>query len=80
MVLHRRTNSGAHISEDWHRFREEARRSTFSLAEFSDEDIEKYDLDDARIDGSDNPRSYTYNRKIDSLGSNGTDIRTLPDR
>jgi len=78
----RRSNSARAIDKDWHTNRERARKQAFnsSLAMFSEEEIVKYDLETARIDGSDNPQTYTVNRPIDLLGENGIDLRTLFNR
>lgn len=65
----------------WHRGRQRAREQAFdsSLSIFSDEEIIKLDLETAQIDGSDNPRTYLWNRTLDILGTNGTDVRDLYD-
>jgi len=64
----------------WHNRRIQARKEAFSIDEFSQEDIVRYDLDTARITGSENPRSYLVNPSIDILGEAGIDIRTLDNR
>lgn len=51
-MLHHRGN-GRFIRDDWHKFREEARRTASSLDEFSQGEIVEYDLETAQIDGSD---------------------------
>ena len=78
----RRSNDVRVADADWHRQRQRARESAFnsSLNIFSDEEIVKYNLDTARIDGSDNPRTFMWQRTIDLFGTNGTDIRELRDR
>lgn len=78
----RRSPSARVVDREWHERRQEAREHAFnsSLNIFSDEEILKYDLDTARIDGSDNPRTYLMQRTIDVFGMNGTDIRTLRNR
>ena len=78
----RRSNDVRAADSDWHRQRQRARESAFnsSLSIFSDEEIVKYDLDTARIDGSDNPRLFMWHRTIDLFGTNGTDIRELRNR
>jgi hypothetical protein len=70
------------IDREWHEQRQRAREQAFnsSLDIFSDEEIVKYELEAARIDGSDNPRTYILNRTLDLFGTNGTDIRELRDR
>ena len=78
----RRSNDVRTADRDWHLSRQRARESAFnsSLSIFSDEEIVKYDLDTARIDGSDNPRTFMWQRTIDVFGTNGTDIRELRNR
>jgi len=66
------------VDSEFHKFREEARRTTYSKDEFSREEIIRYDLDTARITGRENPRSYKQQPTIDLLGEGGTDIRELP--
>lgn len=57
-MIHHRDNSGSAVWGEWHAERAAARRFAFSLAEFGDIEIETYDLDTARVDGSDNPETY----------------------
>lgn len=68
------------IDSRWHKNRIRARHTGFNLTDFSDEEITKYDLDTARITGSDNPRSFRLNPDIDILDVGGVDIRTLDNR
>lgn len=76
----RRSPSARSLDEDWHRGRIRARRNYFSIEQASDVERVKYDLETARIDGSDNPRTYMWRRAIDVFGINGLDVRTLEDR
>lgn len=78
----RRSPSARPLDAEWHRERQRARESAFdsSLGIFSDTEIIKYGLQDARIDGSDNPLTWRWNRPLDLFGSNGIDVRTLEDR
>lgn len=78
----RRSNDVRVADADWHRQRQRARESAYnsSLSIFSDEERVKYDLESARIDGSDNPRLFMWQRTIDLFGMNGTDIRELRNR
>lgn len=73
----RESDSGRKIDTEWHRFREDARTTAFSLAEFGDIAIQRYDLQTARIDGSGNPRTYKLDPAIGTLGMAGVDIRKL---
>lgn len=78
----RRSNDVRAIDADYHLGRQRAREQAYnsSLAMFSDKERVKYDLETARIDGSDNPRLFTWRRAIDVFGTNGTDIRELRNR
>lgn len=49
MALKKRGNSGRKLSQEWHRVREEARRSLGSF-EFGPVDTERYDLDEIDFD------------------------------
>ena len=67
----------------WHRGRQDARERAFNSdleSQFSDTEITKFDLETAQIDGSDNPRTFTWDRPLDLFGINGTDVRELGDR
>lgn len=78
----RRSGSVRPLDRDWHAQRQRAREQAFSsdLSFFSDKERIKYDLDTAQIDGSDNPRLFLWDRTLDILGTNGTDIRDMYDR
>ena len=78
----RRSNDVRAADADWHRGRQRAREQAYnsSLSIFSDKERVKYDLETARIDGSDNPRLWIWNRAIDVFGMNGMDIRELKNR
>jgi len=79
----RRSPSVRSIDSEWHRERQRARERAYSgdlEAQFSDTEITKYELDTARIDGSDNPRLFTWRATIDIFGISGIDIRELKDR
>ena len=80
--MFRRGDGAKAVDREWHEKRRMARETTFSLAEWSEQDIERWDLDTARITGRENKRTYTVERPIDSPGTvkNGTDIRTLDNR
>jgi len=77
----RRSAGAKPIDSEWHRQRQRAREQAFnsSLSIFSDTEITKYDLDTAQIDGSDNPRTFTFDRPLDMFGINGTDVRDMED-
>ena len=70
------------IDAEWHERGARAKESTFSLAEWSEQEITRWDLDEdsRRPTGRENPRSYQIDRPIDTLGENGADIRDDPRR
>lgn len=73
-------NSGKFTNEEYHIFREEALRNTFTLDEWGDIDIEKYDLDNLDFSGKDNPRTFKYRHPVsdDEISVSGFDVRELP--
>ena len=80
MVTFRESDTGKPLDSEWHEFRQEARENAFSINEFGDEEIVRYDLETARIDGSDNPDTFTGDRPIAILGHEFIDIRKLKNR
>lgn len=81
--MYRQAESAKPVDGQWHEERQEARENAFSLLEFSDIDITRWDLDTADITGKDNPRTYRIDRPLNQTQgqmNNGTDIRTLEDR
>ena len=84
MVMHRESKGGKPIDPEWHEFARTAKETTFSLAEWADEEIGRWDLDEdtRRPTGRENPRTYTVGRPIQTATDekNGTDIRTLDNR
>lgn len=68
------------IWSEWHEQRQEARETAFSLDEFGETEITKFDLDTAGITGQDNDRTYEWDPVIDLLGTSGTDVRRLKNR
>lgn len=75
-------NSGKNVNEEYHATRQRALRETWSLAEWGDIDIEKYDLDELEFSGKDNPRTYIFNFPVadDEIDVSGFDVRDLPNR
>jgi hypothetical protein len=67
------------IWSEWHKKRINARRTAFSVDEFGETDIVKYDLDTAGITGEDNPRTYQFDRPLNEE-RNGIDIRHFVNR
>jgi len=80
MVMFRQSASAKPVDAEYLQFRQHARETAYSLAEFSPEEINRYDLETARITGRENPETYEVDRPIDLLGSNYIDIRTLYNR
>jgi hypothetical protein len=76
--MFKRDNSQKAVDSEWHEFRHEARTTAFDIQEFGDIDIEKYDLETARITGQENPDTYTWRRPLYPEGP--FDIRKLKDR
>jgi len=71
------------VDSDWHRGRQAARETAYNGnldLFFSDEEQIRYELDTAQITGASNPQTYTVNRPIDLLGTNGLDLRELFNR
>ena len=68
------------LDKRWHEFRQRARETATSEEQFADVDRVRFDLDTARIDGKEFAGNFEYNRPIDILGENGTDVRELDDR
>lgn len=66
------------VSSEWHYHREEARRTAFSLAEFSPQEINDYDLESAGVTGKFNDQSYTWERPL--WPTRRHDIRDDPTR
>lgn len=58
MTQHHFGNSGSNVWAEWHRRREEARRTAMSDAEFGPIETERFDLDTADITGEDNPETF----------------------
>lgn len=80
-MMHHRSNSGSPVWARWHEERERARRTSFSTEEYDQIEIERYDLDTARIDGSDNPETFrTDPYGVDDARSNRRDIRNDPEK
>jgi len=85
-MIHERGNSGRPVSGDWLRFRADAREEAFSLLEFSDKEIERYNLDDsgalpaADIDGENNPETYIGDDTGVGPTTGRRDARDLPGR
>jgi hypothetical protein len=73
-------NDGKYTNEEYHIFREEALRNTYSIREWGDIDIEKYDLDNLQFSGKDNPRTYKFDHSVsdDEVSVTGFDVRNLP--
>jgi hypothetical protein len=73
-------NDGKYTNEEWHAFREKALRNTYSLEEWGDIDIEKYDLDELEFTSKENPRNFRFDHPVsdDEISVTGFDVRELP--
>lgn len=81
-MMFRQSKGAKAVDREWHARRREARATAFSLAEFSDQEITRWDLDTARITGRENRKTYTTDRPLDVAGqmNDQVDVRTLDDR
>lgn len=71
-------NDGRHAWRKWYDRRQEARETAMSEEEFGPIERDKFDLDTARIDGTDNPESYRLDPYGD--GQNEVDYRDVDPR
>lgn len=73
-------NDGKQLNEEYHRFRENALRSTFSIDEWGDIEITKYDLENLEFTGKENRRTYIQTHAVsdDEISVSGHDIRENP--
>lgn len=62
-------NSGRFLNAEYHRVRHEARTETFSIDEWGDIDIERYDLDTVDFDRKQKASSYITEARIDAEGA-----------
>lgn len=79
----RRSPSVRAIDSQWHKERQRAREVAANGnldVWFSDAEQVKYNLDTARIDGSDHPRNFKFVPVLDVLGISGTDVREMHNR
>jgi len=76
--MFKRGNSQKAIDSEWHEFRRDARSNAFDIGEFGDIDIERFDLETARITGREKPDTYVFKRPL--YQQNRIDVRTLRDR
>ncbi|AHG00917.1 hypothetical protein HALLA_12095 [Halostagnicola larsenii XH-48] len=77
-IFSRRDESARAVDGEYHAFRERARKTAFSEEEFDPIDQERYDLDDAGIDGRDNPDTYEASGQLGDW--EGDSLRKDPDR
>lgn len=62
-------NTGRFLSERYHAIRRKARETTFSIDEWSDIDIERYDLETVDFDRKQKRSSYITEVQIDAEGA-----------
>jgi len=75
-------NSGENVNEEYHKFRQVAIHTTYTVDEWGDIDIEKYDLDELDFTGKDVDRNYRFGHVVqdDEVNVTGFDVRELKDR
>lgn len=78
MVLHHRANDGSPVWKQWHIARANARHLAMDIIEYSDIEVEQFDLDTAQLTGADNPRTFTTTPSQVGDRSNPYDVRDLP--
>jgi len=73
-------NSGENVNEEYHKFRQVAIHTTYTVDEWGDIDIEKYDLDELEFTGKDVDRNYKFDHVVsdDEVSVTGFDVRDLP--
>lgn len=73
-------NSGRFINEEWHERRQTAIETTYTVEEWSEIDITKYDLRDKDFTGKEVDRNYVFDHPIsdDEVSVTGFDVRDLP--
>jgi len=78
MVQMNTGNSGKNVSNEWHKQRRIATFEVFSIDEFSDIDIERYDLDEITPRRGAKKSSYVTDARLDVEGASQPEkIRTL---
>lgn len=77
MVQQSYGNSGANLSSEYHERRHYAYTQTFSLVEWGEIDITRYELDSITFDRKHKDSSYVTETQIETEGSSktGRDIR-----
>lgn len=80
MVQHAFGDSGRFLNHDYYQFRKEARETAVSIDEFSDQEIERYDLETVDFDRKAKEDEFVTGPSPESEGSakSGVDIRTIP--
>jgi hypothetical protein len=73
-------NSGRFLNEEWHRKRRVAHEETYTIEEWSDIDITKYDLETVDFDRKFKDSTYITDARIETEGASegGHDIRKFP--
>jgi len=78
MVQRSYGNSGENVNNEWHKQRRMATFEVFSIDEFSEIDIERYDLDEITPRRGAKKSSYVTDARLDVEGASQPDkIRTL---
>jgi len=73
-------NSGENVSREYLGMRQVAIHTTYTLDEWGDIDITKYDLDELDFSGKDVDRNYKFDHVVqdDEVNVTGFDVRDLP--
>lgn len=81
MVQMPHSGSGQYLNGEWHDTRHKARTETFSIEEWGDIDIEKYDLDNVEFTRKQKRSTYLTESMIKAdaaADEEGFDIRNIP--
>ena len=79
-MMFRRADGSRPVDSEWHHMGKVAKRTTVSLSEWSEQDIERWDLEKPTREptGRETRRTYVNKRPIDLVGINGFDNRDDP--
>lgn len=78
MKFPRSSKGDKSLDQRWHEKAKQAKRTTFSLEEWSEREIERWDLDDPvrKPTGKKNPRTWTYEKPLRRVNNSpGNDQR-----
>lgn len=80
MVQHSLGDTGKYLNEEWHKVRRIARTETYSINEWGEIDITRYDLDTVDFDRKQKDSAFHSDPRMESEGTpeSGFDKRVLP--